>query len=183
MLRTSEEDLVVITLDHVDSRHIVLGSADENTPGIHASTREKEKRRDRVLEEVRTGSIQKRGRGRPTRNLVNREEGASEEMELEETLEIPYLAQAHTDPFAIIQPPDNAGKGYANLGPDQDLPVTRRKVQFKEVKNEELEGMMRLSLNRMAAAFLRQEVRGIAVADLLGQDHLREQIKTLLQEP
>ncbi|KAH7067954.1 hypothetical protein FB567DRAFT_615576 [Paraphoma chrysanthemicola] len=97
---------------------------------------------------------------------------------------IPYPSQAHDNPFAVVQPPVDAGSfRHLSADPDNLQPVRKKKVQVQEPANDdELKAMVTPIKNRLLTAMLRQEVRGVTIGDLLSQKNLREHLAKLLTD-
>jgi hypothetical protein len=193
----------VMALDYIDRRDIVLGRGGEaNAIGaagaaVRASNRDKQPT-DRVLEQVRQSQVQKK-RGRPRKEydadrlqrevsdeptLRNDQEDAAPTPDYridDDSQTIPYPSQLHDDPFAVIRPPE--GYRYLSADPDNLQPAKKKKVQFGGLDEDELRSLLTKHPNRIPTAMLKQEVRGVTIADLLGEKAIRKHLEALLAEP
>jgi hypothetical protein len=192
----------VMALDYIDKRDIVLGRTGEaNAVGaagaaVRASNRDKQPT-DRVLEQVRQSQVQKkRGRPRKDYDAGRLQEEVSEEPTLRNDQEddapapdyrmdddsqtLPYSSQLHDDPFAVVRPPE--GYRYLSADPDNLQPSKKKKVQFGGLDEEELRSLLTRHPNRIPTAMLKQEVRGVTIADLLGENAIRKHLEALLGE-
>jgi hypothetical protein len=197
------EDDEVIALDHIDVKDIVLSrSAEANTiSSANAATRERdgeESRTDKVLDRVRHGQLQKK-KGRPRKSFdasrVSRQDledsvhptpGASmedDELGMDDAQNIPYPSQLHDHPFAVVKPPSQTSD-FRNLSADPDnlQPARKKKVQIEGLDDDDLRAMLQLRPNRIPTAMLKQEVRGVTIADLLGQPSIRKFVEGLFDE-
>ncbi|KAF1934568.1 hypothetical protein EJ02DRAFT_516899 [Clathrospora elynae] len=198
----------LISLDYIDARDIVL--AEPNSGQVHstafAATRSQEKSNqntDRVLEQARPSRIQKPATKKPSRLGEERLRdqfsetptlrgtpmvGQDREMQDAQILDndqfpIPPLSQAHDRPFSVIKPPTTSND-FRNLSADPDnlQPARRKKVQIDGLADDDLRGLLRPHPNRIPTAMLSQEVRGVTVADLLGQPNIRGHVVELMAD-
>jgi hypothetical protein len=200
----SEEDALdeVLGLDHVDLRDIVLGNwGQANTIGaaqaaVRTSNKDKQPT-DKTLEQVRQGQVQKK-RGRPRKEydatrlqrevsddhtIGNEQEDEAPTSDYpidEDSQTLPYPSQAHDDPFSVVRPPD--GYRYPSADIDSSRPKTKKKVQFSGLSEEELQLLLNGHPNRIPTAMLQQEVRGLTIADLLGENAVRRHLESLLRD-
>jgi hypothetical protein len=193
-----DDALEVITLNEIDSRDIVLARSGY----AHAATRGKRVNNppvDEVLDRVRRGQVQKRGRPQqnfdatrmdtqimdesPFRDSLQQAVVEEEEMHMEEDSQtIPFPSQAHDNPFAVVKPPASM-TSFGNLSADPDnlRPARKKKVQIEELSSMELRELLQSQPNRIPSAMFKQEVRGVTIADLLGEPGIRHHVEELMK--
>jgi hypothetical protein len=193
----------VIALDYINRRDIILSRGSEaNAIGaagaaMRASNRDKQPT-NRVLEQVRQSQVQKK-RGRPQKEydadqlqrevsdkptLRNDQEDAAPTPNYRidnNSQTIPYPSQLHDDPFTVIRPPE--GYRYLSADPDNLQPAKKKKVQFSGLDEDKLRSPLTKHPNQIPTAMLKQEVRGVTIADLLGEKAIQKHLEALLTEP
>jgi hypothetical protein len=201
---TYDNTAEIMALDYIDARDIVMGRPDLSSSTVQAVTRNQEKssqRTDKVLDQVRQGQIRK---AQKKKNQVTDEELRRSQLSEEPTIRgsietdedrmmqdaqpptddsftVPYPSQAHDYPFSVVRPPGiTPDLRHISADPDNLQPLRKKKVQVEGMENEELRNLLRSHPNRIPTAMLKQEVRGVTIADLLGQGTIRRHVEELL---
>lgn len=188
-------------LGDVDSEHIILGGGEQALLNLAESNaaiqpRAKQGTSSQAIDGVRSGDVRKRGR--PAKNGRGRDidralredtppvDGSSNIDQ--QPMDTSYNTRERwnsKDPFSIIKPPhsvtidDNMSADPKHLQQGRK----RKAVKFLDgLPDVELRDMLRSNPNRIATALLNQEVRSITVADLIGQEGIKQQLRNLLDE-
>jgi hypothetical protein len=205
MIASDDESGEVMLLDHVDASDIVMGRTwhDSGEANAASTTRSKSQGKqtvDAVLDQVRENRLQKKvGRPRKTYDpsRLSREVsgtpivrgsptgGGMDEGDYrmdEDSQTLVYPSQEQEAQFPLITPPQSGGDyRYLSADPDNLQPQKKKKVQFDGLPEGELQALLKLHPNKIPTAMLKQEVRGVTIADLLGERSIRGHIEKLLE--
>jgi hypothetical protein len=208
ILRPSDEPQEMISLDYVDSQSIVLGAEDSAGFSVSSAMRGRGQgrgkprgsmgRADRVLERVRDSEVRKPDQPKTFRqnqlekaqSELREENSRIEEIDDNDELQdaqdsftLPDARQAHDSPFQIIGRPTEP-MDMENISAERVLgneKPKKRRVQFESIENSDLRELIAPPPNKLTAAMLRQEVRGITMGDLIGEEKVKKKIMAILQ--